>query len=81
MDAVLIADWIQVAMPTGLIAIGVGFGLTEVWPYWKTRDAENRAHNQARDNSQINADLALAGALTAIAGVIEDCMAAPAGKL
>jgi len=67
MDIKVIAELLQVALPTGLIVIGVWFFLTEAWPTWKERDAENRSRRDTLEHKQIETNGLVASALSLVA--------------
>ena len=71
MEITAIAELLQVAMPTGLIVVGVGWGLTEGWPYWKERDAENRLREHDREMEQVKAQMETARATGRFADALD----------
>ena len=73
----MIAELLNVALPTGLIVVGVWFGLAEGWPYWKSRDTENRQREHDREIAQVGASNAMSGALLAVADAVRGCPVRP----
>ncbi len=71
MDIQIIAELLQVALPTGLIVVGLWWALSEGWPYWKQRDVENREREHEREMKQIAAQQDTARATTRFADALE----------
>ena len=71
MDMTIIAELLQVALPTGLIVVLVWWVLSEGWPYWKERDHENRQREHERDIQQITAQKETARATSRFADALE----------
>jgi hypothetical protein len=72
MDITIIAELLQIALPTGLIIIGVWFAVFEFWPYYKERDIEQMRFEQTMRTREVESDTMLATAITALAKHIEN---------
>jgi len=70
-DLTIFNEIVQVSLPVGLIVIGVWFALTQVWPWFTTREADTRQHRHKLETEQVQATLALADGLEAIAVVMD----------
>jgi len=63
----------QLGLPVGLIVVGVAFGIIEVWPYWKSRDTENRQREYDREMAQIASQNVQSEALVSLANAVKTC--------
>jgi len=59
------------SLGVGLVLVGVWFVIAHVWPWWTNRDEQQRDRDYQQAKAQIEASLALAGGLEAIAMVLE----------
>jgi hypothetical protein len=71
MEITVIAELLQVALPTGLVVVGIWWVLAEGWPYWRTRDAENRQREHDRAIEQVTAQKETARATSRFADALE----------
>ncbi|MCK4958109.1 MAG: hypothetical protein KAT00_01890 [Planctomycetes bacterium] len=70
MEITTIAELLQVALPTGLITVGIWWGSSQGWPYWKERDAEERARRHEQRIATGTSQQAMATHLAVIANVL-----------
>jgi hypothetical protein len=59
------------SLGVGLVLLGVWFFINRIWPWWTARDEVQRDRDYQQAVKQIEASLALAGGLEAIALVLE----------
>lgn len=71
MDMNLIAELLQVAMPSGLIVVLIWWVLGQGWPYWKDRDSANREREHEREMAQIEAQKDTANATARFAEALD----------
>lgn len=72
MDITIIADLLQVALPTGLVVVGIWWALSEGWPYWKERDTLSSAREYEREMAHVAAQMETAKALVAFAAAVTE---------
>jgi hypothetical protein len=70
MDMQIIADIIQLSLPTGLVVVSVWWVLSEGWPYWKERDRLTTLRDYERDMAALDAQKETASATVALADAI-----------
>jgi hypothetical protein len=71
MEIAIVAELLQVALPTGLIIVIVWWVLTEGWPYWETRDAEERQRRHEQRIATGTSQQAMATHLAVIANGLQ----------
>ena len=67
MDITVIAELLQIALPVGLIIIGVWFFINQLWPTWVSRDTEERQRRHERELRRGDTSAAIAAHLSVIA--------------
>lgn len=63
----IISEAVQLGLPTGLIIVGVAFGIVSVWPWWVERDETERTRRDAHIRADMEQQHVMATAISMVA--------------